>query len=674
MSIVTVLPNFTVDFAQIEPTLTQHIQHAQQVIAQVVQTDHPTWDSVILPLEDADDALNRFFAPISHLNAVTNSPELRPIYERCLALLTDYHSSVGQNAALFRVYQSLWDRAHTLQLSAAQKSVLSKALRDFRLSGISLPKAQQETFTALQQRLSQLANQFENNVLDATDQWHYHTESLAELAGLPAATIAAATANAHEQQLQGYRLGLDFPTYYAVITYADNRALRQRFYSAYQTRASDQGPTDHRFNNRPIMQEMLALQHQAAQLLGFAHYAELSLTTKMAKTPAEVFGFLNELAAHSKPFGQRELQELQTYARQEGLTEPLKSWDVAYYSEKLQQTRYAISQEQLRDYFPLDQVLQGFFTLLQQVFGIQASPYPNAATWHPDVMVYQLTDLQRRPRGIVYCDWFARPNKRNGAWMDDAVTRRRLSNGDIQQPIAFLTCNFTPKTADKPACLTHDDVLTLFHEFGHCLHHLLSQVDSADISGIHGVAWDAIELPSQLMENFAWQEPIIQQISKHIQTGAPLPLEQLQQLQRSRGFQAGLQMLRQLEFALFDFHLYADYNPAHPADIHQVLEQVRSAVSLLPPPAFARFENSFSHIFAGGYAAGYYSYKWAEVLSADAFSRFEEEGILNPTTGRALLETILETGGSQEAMDAFIAFRGRKPNVQALLRHNQLTT
>jgi oligopeptidase A len=669
---VNQLRSFTLDLSTIGSELDHHLQHCRETIIGILEKNHHTWNTLVSPLDLAEDRLSQFFAPISHLHAVCNTPELREVYEACLAKLSDYHTEVGQNEPLCNAYRQLAESPEYKTLDRAQQKVIQDTLRDFRLSGVDLPESKKQRFKAIAQKISQLTSQFENNIMDATDHWEYHTIDTTELSGLPASTLQAAEEKAKQHDKPGYLLGIDFPTYHAVMSYADSRTLRETFYTAYQTRASDQGPEADRWDNSTLMCELLALRHEEAVLLGFANYAELSLATKMAPSTNRVTQFLVDLAKRSKPFAIKELEQLHAFAQHAGFTDTLQSWDLSYYSEKLKQTEYQISQEALRAYFPVDQVMQGLFSLLNTIFGLTIELI-KAPTWHPDVHVYQLIGEDDQPRGHLYVDLYARANKRGGAWMDDGRTRWRLHNGTLQQPIAFLTCNFAPPTETTPALLTHEDVETLFHEMGHCLHHLLSQVDYISVSGIHGVAWDAVELPSQFLENFCWQKPVIDLISKHYLTGKPLPENTLRQLQKARGFQAGMMMLRQVELSLFDFRLYQSTQTLTSSDIQSILDQVRRDVALLTPPAFARFQHSFSHIFAGGYSAGYYSYKWAEVLSADAFSRFEEEGILNPIIGKAFLQAILEKGGSIDPMELFTTFRGREPSIDALLRHNGLT-
>ncbi|MDF2939802.1 MAG: oligopeptidase [Gammaproteobacteria bacterium] len=665
-----VLPPFSaIKPEQVEPAIDTLLQECRRTIEKTLAQKAPwTWEKLVQPIETQDEKLSKVWSPVSHLNSVKNSPQLREAYEHCIAKLSEYHTDVGQNLALFKAYEELSQSPEYQKLDSVQKRIIDHTLRDFKLSGVSLADDKKQRYKEIQQRLSQLCTQFENHIMDATDSWSYHTEDESLLKGLPEHSIAAAKEKAEKASKAGWMLGIDFPTYYAVITYADDRHLRKIFYTAYATRASDQDPNAGKWDNSKIMQEILALRHEEAELLGFSNFAEVSLYTKMAKDPKKVLGFLEDLAKRSKPMAQKELQALQSFAESQGLKGSLQSWDIAYYSEKLRQAEFGLSEESLRPYFPATQALKGLFEIVEKIYGLTVKER-KVDTWHESVQFFDLYD-NKQLRGSFYVDLYARPNKRGGAWMDDYITRRRLEDGSIQSPVAYLTCNFTPPLKDKPACLTHDEVTTLFHEFGHVMHHLMSKVDYLAASGIHGVEWDAVELPSQFMENFCWCEEVMPLISSHIETQEPLPKAMFEQLLKTRSFQAGLMMLRQLEFSLFDFRMHYLYDPKHPQDIQAVLDQVRKEIAVLKPPAFNRFQHSFSHIFAGGYAAGYYSYKWAEVLSADAFSKFEEEGVLNPNTGKAFLNCILEQGSTKDAMDLFIDFRGREPKIDALLQHN----
>lgn len=634
-----------------------------------------TWDNLVAPIEEQGDKLDQAWAPVSHLNSVANSDELRKAYTESIALLTDYSTEFSQNEALFNAYQQLADSREFAQLTQAQQQTINNALRDFRLGGVALNETDKKRFAEIQKRLSELSTQFSNNVLDATQAWHKHFDNADALAGMPESALAQAAQTAAQKNLQGYVITLDFPSYYAVMMYADNRALREEIYTAYVTRASSagrkaDGSSAAEWDNSTIIAETLALRHELAHLLGFNNYAERSLAAKMAESPAQVLQFLNELAQQSKPYAERDYAELRAFAAAQGCAD-LQAWDTTYYSEKLRVEKYSVSQEELRPYFPAEKVIAGMFAVVQRLFGIQVKQVAEFDTYHPDVRFYRIEKNDQQIASF-YLDLFARDKKKGGAWMADCRVRRKTSNG-VQLPVAFLTCNFTPPVGNTPSLLTHDEVTTLFHEFGHGLHHMLTKIDVAAVSGINGVAWDAVELPSQFMENWCWEPEAIPLISGHYQTGEPLPSSLLDKMLAAKNFQSGLQMIRQLEFSLFDFRLHAEYNPAAPKSAQDVLNEVRDLVAVIKPPAFNRFENSFSHIFAGGYAAGYYSYKWAEVLSADAYSRFEEEGIFNAQTGESFLQEILQQGGSRAPMELFKNFRGREPQIDALLRHSGIT-
>lgn len=628
-----------------------------------------TWATLIEPLDEMGEQLTRAWSPVSHLNAVMNTPELREAYNSCLPLLSEFSTELGQNQKLFEAYRQLADSDDFASLDEAQQTIVSHALRDFRLSGIALEPASQKRYGELQLRLSDLQSRFSNQVMDATQAWSRHITDASLLDGLPESALAQASQAAEAKELEGWLINLEFPSYYAVMTYAHDRALREEVYTAYCTRASDQGPNAGEHDNGPLIVEILELRQELAELLGYANYAELSLATKMAESTDQVVSFLRDLGQRSKPFAEQDLQALKEFAAQHGCAD-LQSWDVGYYSELLRQHRYAISQEELKPYFPIDRVLHGMFGVVEKLYGIQLRETSDFDRWHPDARLFEVIE-QGEVTGQFFLDLYARSHKRGGAWMDGCRDRRRLPGGNLQRPIAYLVCNFTPAVGGKPALLTHDEVTTLFHEFGHGLHHLLTQVDYPAASGINGVAWDAVELPSQFMENWCWEPEGLALISGHYESGQPLPQDLLDKMLAARNFQSGLGMLRQIEFSLFDFLLHRRENPQLSAQ--QVLDQVRDEVAVFRPPAFNRFQNGFSHIFAGGYAAGYYSYKWAEVLSADAFSRFEEEGVLNTDTGRAFREHILARGGSREPMELFVAFRGREPQIDALLRHSGLT-
>lgn len=655
----------------VEPAVDAILADSRVAIAQLLaqQNAAPSWNGLVLALDELGARLSRAWSPVSHLNAVCNSAELRAAYEACLPKLSEYWTELGQSRGLFEAYQALASGPAAGGFDVAQKTILEHALRDFRLSGIDLPPAGQQRYGAIQMKLSELTSNFSNQLLDATQAWSKHITNEAALAGLTDSAKAQMAQAAAAKELDGWLISLEFPSYYAVMTYADDRALREELYAAYCTRASDQGPNAGQFDNGPLMSEILDLRQELAQLLGFANYSELSLAGKMAESTEQVLNFLRDLAVRSKPFAARDLQELQAFAAEQGCAD-LQSWDVGYYSEKLRQQRYSISQEQVRAWFPIDKVLTGLFAIVEQLYGIQIKELSGFDSWHPDVRLFEINEHGQHV-GRFFFDLYARANKRGGAWMDGARDQRRAANGELISPVANLVCNFTPAVNGQPALLTHDEVTTLFHEFGHGLHHLLTRVEHAGASGINGVAWDAVELPSQFMENWCWEPEGLALISGHFETGEPLPQDLLEKMLAAKNFQSGLMMVRQIEFSLFDFELHATHGDGR--SVLDVLEGIRAEVSVMRPPAYNRFANSFAHIFAGGYAAGYYSYKWAEVLSADAFSKFEEDGVLNAETGRAFREAILARGGSQEPMLLFVDFRGREPSIDALLRHSGLT-
>lgn len=674
-----ILPPFSAIKAEdVEPAISALIAQGREQLQQVMAAigEAPSWDNLVAPLEAQGDKLDQAWSPVSHLNSVRNSDELRKAYTASIALLTEYSTELSQNDSLYKAYQGLAQSQGYTSLSQAQKQAVDNALRDFRLGGVALNAEDKKRYGEIQQRLSELSTQFSNHVLDSTQAWYKHFPEASALSGLPESALAQAAQAAQKKSLAGYVVTLDFPSYYAVMMYADNRALREEIYTAYVLRASlnakktseGQGVVSTaEFDNTEIIAETLALRHELAQLLGFSNYAERSLATKMAQSPQQVLDFLQQLAQKSKPYAARDYAELSEFAASLGCND-LQAWDTTYYSEKLRVEKYAISQEELRIYFPAEKVIAGMFTIVQKLFAICVEQVDEFDSYHEDVRFYRIYKNSEHIASF-YLDIFAREAKRGGAWMADARVRRKTAGG-VQLPVAFLTCNFTPPVGDTPSLLTHDEVTTLFHEFGHGLHHMLTQIDVAAVSGINGVAWDAVELPSQFLENWCWEPEAIPFISAHYQTGAALPQSLLDKMLAAKNFQSGLQMLRQLEFALFDFRLHAEYAPANPRSAREVLQQVRSEVAVVQPPEFNRFENSFSHIFAGGYAAGYYSYKWAEVLSADAFSRFEEEGIFNAETGASFLQAILQQGGSQAPMQLFKKFRGREPQIDALLRHS----
>jgi len=637
------------------------------IAALLARGETPRWASIAEPLEEQEDRLDRAWSPVSHLHSVADNEALREAYSDCLPRLADHESEIGQNADLFRAYQAIAAGAEFRSLTGAQRKVVENALMDFRLSGVALDEAGRERYRKIQQSLSLLQTRFEENVLDATQGWTRHVTDASLLAGLPESARSLAAETARGRGLDGWLFTLEFPSYFPVLQYADSAELRREMYEAYVTRASERGPAD--WNNAEVMVQILALRRELAELLGFSTYAHLALEKRMARSPDEVLGFLRDLARRSRPVAETELAELRQFCRERFRIERLDAWDIPYYSEKLRQALYDFSEEELRPYFPAPAAVAGLFEVVHRLYGIRVVERSGVEVWHPDVRFFDVTDDTGQPRGSFYLDLYARQHKRGGAWMDDCVVRRRTRAG-IQLPVAYLVCNFTPPVGGESALLTHDEVMTLFHEFGHGLHHMLTLVDHSPVSGINGVPWDAVELPSQFMENWCWDRSAIDLFSRHHQTGERLPDGLFDKLLRARNFQSGLQMVRQLEFALFDFRLHLEDRGTAAGDVQALLDEVRREVGVIEVPEWNRFQNSFSHIFAGGYAAGYYSYKWAEVLSADAFSKFEENGIFHRDTGRQFLHAILEQGGARDPMELFVEFRGRKPSIDALLRHS----
>lgn len=663
------LPPFSgIRTQDIVPAVQFALDECRDEVERVVAQKGPfTWDNLCQPLAESDNRLSRIWSPISHLNSVKNSPELREAYEQCLPLLSEYSTWVGQNADLYKAYCALKEGADFAKLSKPQRKSIEDTLRDFKLSGIGLPIAKQKRYGEIVARLSELGSTFSNNVLDATMGWNKLVTDEKQLAGLPPSAFAAAKALAESKGQQGWLLTLDMPSYLPVLTYADNRELRYELYQAYATRASEQGPNANKWDNSAIMAELLALRYELAQLLGFATYADKSLATKMAENPQQVLDFLNDLAKRAHHQGEEELLQLKTFAQKEYGVNELEAWDITYYSEKQKQHLFSINDEQLRPYFPEQRVLNGLFEVIKRVFDVTVKERKGVDVWAAEVRFFELYDASGELRGSFYLDLYARENKRGGAWMDDCESSLRMADGKLQKPVAYLTCNFNRPVGDKPALFTHDEVITLFHEFGHGIHHMLTKIDTAGVSGINGVPWDAVELPSQFLENWCWQPEALAFISGHYQTGEPLPQEMLNKLLLAKNYQAALFILRQLEFGLFDFRLHYEYDPAKGARVMETLAEVKQQVAVVPSPSWGRFPHAFSHIFAGGYAAGYYSYLWAEVLAADAFSCFEEEGIFNAATGKSFLDNILSQGGSDQPMTLFKNFRGRAPKLDAML-------
>jgi len=656
------LPAFSsIRVANIEPVLRQLLDAHRAQLAALLAQPAPSWDSLVVPIEEMHHRLARTWSPIGHMNGVVNSDELRTAYNACLPLLTAWHTELAQNERLYRAYETILANEGN-RLSAGQRKLLQNALRDFRLAGVALPAEQKAEFKGLVEQLATLQSKFDENVLDATNAWSRHVTQESELAGLPQPIVDRARAAAQSRQLEGWFFTLDAPNYQAVMMHAENEALRREFYQAWVTRASDQGATEGRWDNTELMAQILELRHRIAQLVGYPNYAEYSLATKMASSVDEVRAFLDQLAQQSRPVARREYDDLTQFAGRK-----INAWDVAFHAERLKRERLQLSEEELRPYFPLPRVLAGMFAVAEKLYGVRITERSGVDLYHPDAHFYDILNADGSQRGGFYVDLYARPKKRGGAWMDECIGRKRLPD-TAALPVAYLVCNFMPPVGAQPSLLTHAEVVTMFHEFGHGLHHMLTRVDYPSIAGINGVAWDAVELPSQFMENFAWRAEVLPLISGHVETGEPLPQIELQRLLATRTFQAGMQTVRQLEFALFDLRIHSENAPQDSDAVMRTLADVRANVAVVHPPAFNRFPHSFQHIFSGGYAAGYYSYKWAEVLAADAFSAFEEEGIFNAQVARRFLAAILEQGGSRDAMEAFVEFRGRKPQIEPLLK------
>ncbi len=652
----------------VEPAIDELLAEGRALIKRLTEDrSAASWDRFVQPIEEEDDRLARAWAPVSHLNAVVSSDALRAAYNACLPKLSEYATEIGHNEAVYRRYQQILD---TDELDSAQRRMLSNALRDMHLAGVDLPPESKARFKELSRELSRLSAKFEENLLDATNAWQKQITDPEPLAGVPDSALELFRHLASERGLDGWVVTLDLPSYLPVMKHAHSEALRRELYEAYTTRASDQGPNAGRWDNTSLIEQILALRHEQAQLLGFKSFADLSLEPKMARDASEVMRFLDELAARVVPQAHRELDTLASFAREQGGPDRLNAWDLPYWSERLRQQRYAISDEELRPYFELNRVLEGMFGIAERLFAVRiAAVSTSVETWHPDARSYRIDDADGNRLASFYLDPFSRQKKRGGAWMD-SCTNRLISENRRQRPTAHLVCNFSPPVNGRPALLTHDEVQTLFHEFGHGLHHMLTKVDYPAVAGINGVAWDAVELPSQFLENWCWEAEALDLFAAHWETTEPLPDGLYRRMRAARNFQSALQTARQLELALFDFRLHLEYDPAHGSRLLEILDEVRSKLSPIETPAFNRFANGFSHIFAGGYAAGYYSYKWAELLSADAFSLFEERGIFDPDSGAAFRTQILERGGSADPMELYLAFRGREPNIDALLRHS----
>jgi oligopeptidase A len=661
------LPKFNeVKPEHISPAIDSLLREGRALIESLAtSTEVPTWENFALKLEDHSEKISRAWSQIGHMNAVVNSPELREAYNENLAKLTDYGSDMSQDERLYAKFKTIRNSAVFTNLTQAQQTIINHEVRDFKLGGAELPAEKKARFKTVSEELSKLSSKFEENIMDNTNDFAHYVEDVADLAGIPADAIEAAAEAAKAEKKTGYKFSLHFPSYIPVLQYANNRALRELLYRAYATRASEFSKPE--WDNTKLISEILKLKKEEAQMLGFNNYAELSLATKMADSPKQVTEFLDTLAKRAKPYAERDMQELTNYAKNLGIAD-MQSWDVSYVSEKLREEKYAFSDQEVKQYFPESKVLAGLFKVTETIFGVQVQK-AKAPLWHEDASFYQISDSSNNPIAYFYLDLYARNNKRGGAWMDEAITRRK-KDGSVELPAAFLTCNFSAPVGGKPALFTHDEVITMFHEFGHGLHHMLTQVDEYSVSGIKGVEWDAVELPSQFMENFCWEWEVLRHMTAHANTGAQLPRELFDKMVAAKNFQAGMQTMRQIEFSLFDMRLHGEFDPKGQQTALDLIEQIRDEVAVVRPPNWNRFPNSFSHIFAGGYAAGYYSYKWAEVLSADAYSLFEELGVLSEQAGSLFKNEVLAKGGSRPAMESFVAFRGREPSMDALLRHN----
>jgi oligopeptidase A len=648
----------------VEPAVRELLARNRVRIGELAALPEPTFATLIEPLEELQHEVTRTWSPVSHLNAVLNSEALRDGYNACLPLLSAYQTDLAQSDPLYRAYSAIAEREGA-RLEPVQRRVIEYAARNFRLAGVGLPPERKERFKTVMLELTQLQAKFEENVLDATNGWTRHVTDADELQGLNEMLLEQARRRAAERELGGWILILDQPTYVAVLTDAESERLRRDFYQAWNTRASDQGPNAGRWDNSAVMENILARRHEAARLLDFNNYTEYALATRMAHSVDEVLEFLHQLVGATRAAARAEFAEVEEFAGRR-----LAAWDVGFYAERLQRSRFAVSQEELRPYFPLPRVLGGLFEVAERLFGVRISERAGAPLWHPDARFFDIRSAAGTPIGSFYLDAYARPKKRSGAWMDECVGRKHLTCGAAALPVAYLVCNFLPPGAERPALLTHDDVVTLFHEFGHGLHHILTRVDYPSLAGVNGVAWDAVELPSQFLENYAWHPEVLRRISGHIESGAPLPEDTQARLIATRSFHAGLAMMRQLEFALFDFRMHTEYSPQRGGRVLEILREVRSQVAVVPVPEWNRFPHSFGHVFAGGYAAGYYSYKWAEVLAADAFAAFEESGVFDRCTALRFLDSILSRGGSRDPLDAFVEFRGRRPDVRPLLKQH----
>ncbi len=665
------LPIFsTIKPETIVPEVKNFIAHSRQLIHRLTENPNPSWATLMQALEDNSALEAKLWQPIEHLNAVMSRPELREAYDEALALWSEFHTEISHDTALFAVIKHLHDSPEFKTLTRPQQTVIKHQLRDFHLSGVDLPADKKARYRKIVEELTVLSSKVGANTLDANKAFIRPVHDVQELAGLPDWLIEEAALKAKELGQEGHAFSLEAPVYSAIMQFADHRPLREDLYVAYVTRASELGPFPHQWDNGPLIDQILGLRQELAVLLGFKNYADLSLADKMAPSNEEVVAFLSQLAKASKPLAEKEMAALAAFAKTAGLHSTLQPWDLAYYREKLQAKEYAYSSEELRPYFPLSKVLHGLFELLSQLFQVQFTEEDHFDHWHKDALLYRINNPDGSLQAHLYLDLFARPGKQQGAWVGGCYPRYRDKEGKLHHPVTFLVCNFSRPGIDRPALLTHSEMQTLFHEFGHALHYSLTEIDEPSASGTSGVAWDAVEFPSQLMENWTWSKEVLNRLSGHYQTQEPLPEALYEKLLASKDFHCAMQMVRQLEFALFDFRIHSEFDVHRPHCVQNILDEVRKEVSVVPIPNYHRFQNAFTHIFDGGYAAGYYSYKWAEVLSADAFSRFEKEGLLNSELGLEFKHKILTQGGSEDAMDLFVSFMGRKPEIQALLISN----
>ena len=652
--------------SHISPAIEGILKEANSLIHSLkVMGGSISWENFVEPIEMVSEKISRAWGQIEHLNAVVNSDDLRKAYNDNLIKLTEFYTNLSQDEALYKKYQSLKDGEIFESLTPPQKRIIDNVLREFKLGGAELNELEKVRFKVIQEKLAKISTQFEENILDATNEFYIFVADADDLQGIPEENIKKAQSEAIEDKKEGYKFTLHFPSYLPVMQYAEDRNLREKLYRGYATRASELASP--KFDNTKLIDEILALRYESAKLLGFNHFTEMSLVTKMAKSNEEVVSFLMDLANKAKPFALKDMEELSAFSKTLGI-EKLEAWDIAYVSEKLRQAKYSFSENEVKQYFPEHRVLKGLFKVVETIFKLKIIK-TDAPTWHKDVSFYSIKNDGDELVGQFYFDLYARNHKRGGAWMDEAISRYKNSF-ESSHPVAFLTCNFSSPSENKPALFSHDDVITLFHEFGHGLHHMLTKVDEYSISGIKGVEWDAVELPSQFMENFCWEWDVVKHMTEHVDNKSPLPEALFKKMIEAKNFQSGMQTLRQIEFSLFDIRLHTQYSDQNKINSLKLLETIRDEIAVVRPPAWNRFPNSFSHIFAGGYAAGYYSYKWAEVLASDAFSLFEEEGILSSNAGQKFQEEVLSKGGSRPAMESFVAFRGRAPSVDALLRHS----